>query len=192
MQILRLVAGVVALVGLGLHGWLLAQLGRWSQLPRRKPAPKSLVVLYASGGLGMAGAGVVGVWLPWPTGSPWEHFAIALWSLGFAWLLQDAVKYQLLHVRAYAATRRLFSIAERLAAQHGSDAADVRRVADGVLSYPPPDDPAQPWHGSTPRWTADLFDAAQRHHLTDAARTELDSAMARCLQAASRFDGYRR
>jgi hypothetical protein len=89
MQVVRLVAGVVALVGLGLNGWLLAQLWRWSRLPRRQSAPKGLVVLYASGGLGTAGAGVVAVWLPGSAGSPWAQFAIALWSLGFVLLSLD-------------------------------------------------------------------------------------------------------
>jgi hypothetical protein len=195
MSALRLGSVICAVLGLGLHGWLLVELRRWAKLPHSQSADRILVALCVSGGLCAAVTGGVAAALPVPefTAAPWQGFLYTAFGvLATAWLHLETVKGELLHLHAYTATRNLFSVVEETVAQHGGDATDVRRLSESVLGTPPPDQGAQPWHGRPPGWMAGLLDKTPDDHLTDAERAELDRAVARYDRAVTRFDGYRR
>jgi hypothetical protein len=204
VMVVRLVAATFCLLGLGLHIWLLSRLWRWARLPLRYtdplvrvgPAPHWIpAALWSIGGLLLAGYGVTATVLPLPafTAQPWQYLPyITLGPVLFAWLLRNAVMGELLHLRAYQATRGLLAAVERLAARHGGDVGYVRRSAESILSTPTPrpEEAARPWH-DTASLTA-LLENVPRGPLTKTEKARLDRALSRYRKAVARFDGYRR
>jgi hypothetical protein len=156
------------------------------------------VLLYSVGGLLLSGYGAIEALRPgFPAHPVLEIIFAPLLTLGIVGLAYQAARHELLHLRAFGATRGLLSTVERLVERRRGDTSELHRLSESILRAPGPDVSAQPWHGSSPSWMREVLnqiphDESSRDALTEAEEASLNKAMARYRKAVDQFNGYRR